>query len=44
MFIDWVVVSEWGLALIVLLAAAALIGLITGRLFLRATDAHAQRR
>lgn len=44
MLIDWAVVWEWALALLALLGAAALIGLFTARLFLRATDAHSQRR
>lgn len=42
--IDLLAASEWGLLLIGLLGAAVLIGLVTARLFLRATDARSEHR
>ncbi len=44
MLVDWLALSGWALLLLALLGAAALIGLLTARLFLRATDARSGRR
>ena len=44
MAIDWLAISGWALLLVALLGAAILIGLLTARLFLRATSTHSQRR
>lgn len=42
--VDWVAISAWGLLVVAFLGAAILIGLLTARLFLRATDNDSHRR
>jgi hypothetical protein len=42
--VDWLALSGWAFLLLVLVAAAVLIGRLTARLFLRATGARGERR
>lgn len=42
--VDWLALSGWALLVLVLVAAAVLIGRFTARVFVRATGARGERR